>query len=51
MVQAYDAEALSPCQTALTDPLMVALDLLQRAAPALRLRLIRKSEGFGGALR
>jgi len=33
MVQAYDAEALTPSQAALAEPLTVALDLLQRADP------------------
>lgn len=33
MVQAYDAEALTPVQAALAEPLTVALDLLQRADP------------------
>jgi L-iditol 2-dehydrogenase len=35
MVQAYDAQALSPRQAALAEPLTVALDLLQRADPDL----------------
>jgi L-iditol 2-dehydrogenase len=35
MVQAYDAQALSPRQAALAEPLTVALDLLQRAEPDL----------------
>ena len=35
MVQAYDAEALTPRQAALAEPLTVALDLLQRADPDL----------------
>jgi L-iditol 2-dehydrogenase len=35
MVQPYDAEALAPHQAALAEPLTVALDLLQRADPAL----------------
>jgi L-iditol 2-dehydrogenase len=35
MVQAYDAEALTPIQAALSEPLTVALDLLQRADPDL----------------
>ncbi len=33
MVHAYEAETLSPQQAALTEPLTVALDLLQRADP------------------
>jgi len=35
MVQSYDAQALSPQQAALAEPLTVALDLLQRADPDL----------------
>ncbi len=35
MVQAYDAQTLSPRQAALAEPLTVALDLLQRAEPDL----------------
>lgn len=35
MVQAYDAQALTPRQAALSEPLTVALDLLQRADPDL----------------
>lgn len=35
MVQAYDAQALTPRQAALAEPLTVALDLLQRADPDL----------------
>ncbi|MFQ6059633.1 MAG: zinc-binding dehydrogenase [Anaerolineae bacterium] len=35
MVQAYDAEALTPRQAALAEPLTVALDVLQRADPDL----------------
>jgi len=35
MVQVYDAEALTPRQAALAEPLTVALDLLQRADPDL----------------
>ena len=35
MVQTYDAQALSPAQAALAEPLTVALDLLQRADPDL----------------
>jgi L-iditol 2-dehydrogenase len=35
MVQAYDAQVLSPRQAALAEPLTVALDLLQRAEPDL----------------
>jgi L-iditol 2-dehydrogenase len=35
MIQAYDAQALSPRQAALAEPLTVALDLLQRAEPDL----------------
>jgi len=35
MVQAYDAQALTPHQAALSEPLTVALDLLQRADPDL----------------
>lgn len=33
MVHKYDAQALTPSQAALTEPLTVALDLLQRADP------------------
>ena len=35
MVQSYDAQALTPQQAALAEPLTVALDLLQRADPDL----------------
>jgi threonine dehydrogenase-like Zn-dependent dehydrogenase len=33
MVQPYDSQALKPRQAALSEPLTVALDLLQRADP------------------